>query len=371
MFAEVGSGKTLMALFRAYRKSARKVLVICPASVRDTKVWELGLEKSGLRFDKFQVEGYSFLQKLSAHDAQVYHDYYIIIDEAHKIKNDQSKQGKGAYYLCCATRLGYSLLSGTPMSKWADAVNYAKITGLVRNKTEFYRRFVIEQPSFAHKGKDIVGYRDTDILARWWNSIALRGRSEEFVELPKKQVIDVSIKVSRKPYIDMLKTRMNASGEPLDSAPKLSWALRAYAEAAPEKLNWVVEKVESLSSCLIFVNTLDAIEALGERLGRAKIDYGVWCGSRKDKFADKNVMIVQYQSGGTGLNLQKFNSTIFLSPCYSFIDYTQAVGRTYRNGQPNRCTFYHLQAEHTIDKAIYKALSEKKDFDDKLIDNII
>ena len=77
-------------------------------------------------------------------------------------------------------------------------------------------------------------------------------------------------------------------------------------------------------------------------------------------------MIVQYQSGGTGLNLQKFNATIFLSPCYSFIDYTQAVGRTYRNGQSEKCTFYQLKAAKTIDIAIYAAIDEKKDFDDKL-----
>lgn len=366
IFAGVGSGKTLMALFRAYRTGSRKVLVICPAPVRDTRVWELDLEKSGLQFEAFQVEGYSFLQKLGMREAQNYSDYYIIIDEAHKIKNSQSKQGKGAYLLCRATSRGYSLLSGTPMSKWADAVNYAKVTGLVRNKTEFYRRFVVEQPSYAHKGKDIVGYRDTDTLARWWSSIALRGRSEEFVELPKKQIIGVDIPIKRTGYLKMLKTKMTSDGKPLDNIPKFVWALREYSEVAPEKISWVVDKVEGLDNCLIFVNTLSAIEALSKAFEKNHIDYGVWHGAKKDDFASKNVMIVQYQSGGTGLNLQKFSTTIFLSPCYSFIDYTQAVGRTYRNGQPNKCTFYHLKAKGTIEAAIYKKLKEKKDFDSNL-----
>jgi len=260
----------------------------------------------------------------------------------------------------------YSLLSGAPMSKWADAVNYAKITGLVRHKTEFYRRFVVEQRSYAHKGMDIVGYRDTDTLIRWWNNIALRGKSEEFVELPKKQILKVDIPIKRGEYISMIKNRMTKDEEPLDSAPKLTWALRAYAESAPEKINWVVEKVEGLENCLIFVNTIAAIETLSAKLKNAGIKHGVWYGKKKDKFEDQNVMIVQYQSGGTGLNLQKFSTTIFLSPCYSFIDYTQAVGRTYRNGQANKCTFYHLKAFGTIDSAIYSALEDKKDFDDKL-----
>ena len=366
IYAGVGSGKTLMAIFRAHRSGAKKVIVICPASVRDTRVWEKDLEQSGIEFESFEVYGYSFLQKRAKTGFDEFSDYYVIIDEAHKIKNSQSLQGMGAFKLCKIAR-DYSFLSGTPMSKWADAVNYAKITGLVKHKTEFYRRFVIEEKSYAHKGMDIVGYRNTDELKQWWSSIAHRGRSEEFVELPKKQVINVDIPVKRKPYVDMIKYRMTADGEALDNAPKLTWALRAFAETAPEKLNWVVEKVEGLENALIFANTISAIETLSAKLKKAGIKHGVWYGKRKDQFDDHQVMIVQYQSGGTGLNLQKFNTTIFLSPCYSFIDYTQAVGRTYRANQKYKCTFYNLKAQNTIDRAIYDALSDKKDFDAKLV----
>lgn len=341
------------------------MLVICPASVRDTQVWELDLEKSKLQFDQFEVQGFSFLQKFKKLDFSKYSDHYVIIDEAHKIKNSQSLQGLGAWQLCRVAK-GYSFLSGTPMSKWADAVNYAKITGLVKHKTEFYKRFVVEQRSYAHKGMDIVGYKDTETLTKWWNNIALRLKAEECIELPKKQILDVQIPVKRKEYISMIKNRITQEGEPLDSAPKLTWALRKYSEVAPEKLAWVVEKVEGLPNALIFVNTIQAIEDLSAKLKAAHIKHGIWYGARKDKFADQQVMIVQYQSGGTGLNLQQFNTTIFLSPCYSFQDYTQAVGRTYRNGQEQRCTFYHLRAANTIDSAIYRALEEKKDFDDKL-----
>lgn len=365
LFAEVGTGKTLMALFRAHREGARKVLVICPASVRDTQVWELDLEKSGLKLDQLEVQGFSFLQKFKTANFEKYSDYFVIIDEAHKIKNSQSKQGMGAFHLCKIAK-GYLFLSGTPMSNWSHAVNYAKITGLVRHKTEFYKRYVIEQRSYAHKGMDIVGYRNTDELVKWWNSIAIRLRASECIELPKKQILSPIIPVKRKAYIDMIKNRVNADGEPLDSAPKLTWALRKYAEVAPEKLKWVVEKAEGLNNCLIFANTIEAIETLSAKLKSAGVKHGVWYGAKKDKFEDQQVMVVQYQSGGTGLNLQKFSTTIFLSPCYSFIDYTQAVGRTYRNGQAEKCTFYHLRADKTIDNSIYEALKEKRDFDDKL-----
>ena len=367
IFAGTGAGKTRMSMVRAKRAGFDKVLVITPATVRDTKQWEKEREKIGLDFEEFQVEGFSFLQRFAKHDFTKYADWYVIIDEAHKVKNSQSKQGQGAWRLCMLAG-DYSLLSATPMSKWADAVNYAKMTGLVKHKTEFYRRFVIEQKAFAHKGMDIVGYRDEETLTRWWNSIALRGRSEDFTELPTKQVIDVEIPIKRQAYVNMLRTRMDGDGNPLDSAPKLNWALRGYAEMAPEKLKWVVEKIEGLENCIVFVNTIAALEELSYRLTDAGISHGVWYGKKKDKFEDQRVMIVQYQSGGTGLNLQAFNNTIFLSPTYSYTDYHQAEGRTYRTGQEERCTFYQLRAAKTIDTAIYRALNEKKDFDDKLVE---
>lgn len=363
-FCGTGSGKTRMSMVRAQRLGYKNILVIAPATVRDTKQWEKELEEIGLQFEQFRVEGFSYLQKHKSIDFSQYANWYVIIDEAHKIKNSQSKQGIGAWMLCRVAG-DYAFLSATPMSKWADAVNYAKITGLVRHKTEFYRRFVIEERSYAHKGMDIVGYRDEETLIRWWNSIALRGYSEEFTELPEKQVINIDIPIKRKPYVNLIKTRMK-DDEPLDSAPKLNWALRAHAESAPEKLNWVVEKVEGLENCIVFVNTISALEALGERFDKSGIKYGVWYGKKKDKFEDQDVMIVQYQSGGTGLNLQKFNATIFLSPTYSYTDYHQATGRTHRTGQTKRCTFYQLKASNTIDGAIYEALEDKKDFDDKL-----
>lgn len=364
IFAEVGTGKTAMALYRAQHSGTKKCLVVCPASVRDSEQWEQEVENFKLTFEDFQVKGFSFLQRAKKQELQAYADYYVIIDEAHKIKNDQSKQGKGAYELCRSTKYGYSLLSGTPMSKWADAVNYGKITGFVRNKTHFYNLFVITQK---YKGyPEIVGYRDEKVLRSWWQSIALRLRAEECIELPSRQDISIKIPIKLAKYREMRRTSMR-DDEVLDSPSKMCWALRQYAEQSAEKINWVVEKVEGLENALIFANTTEAINKLSQALRKAGIKHGLWTGKKHDDFAKNDVMIVQYQAGGTGLNLQKFNTTIFLSPCYSFNDFTQAIGRTHRNGQKKKCVFYMLEAKGTIDEDIYRVLEKRQDFDDRLI----
>ena len=188
LFCGMGSGKTVMAMTRLSRAGYRKVLVITKATVRDTRVFELDRDKFGLEFDTLEVQSHAWLQKMTPQKALEYSDFALIIDEAQCIANSQSKQGQGAFILCKVVK-EYLLLSGTPMSNWAGATNYAKITNFVKNKTEFYRRFVIQEKSYAHKGMDIVGYRNTDELARWWSSIAHRGYVTDFVELPKKSVI--------------------------------------------------------------------------------------------------------------------------------------------------------------------------------------
>lgn len=85
-----------------------------------------------------------------------------------------------------------------------------------------------------------------------------------------------------------------------------------------------------------------------------------------EKTAEQLIATVMSKKQATSLLFARTSTTTALSPCYSFIDYTQAVGRTYRNGQAQKCTFYHLKAAKTIDSAIYEALDEKRDFDDKL-----
>ena len=362
--AEVGTGKSLMALERAKLAGANKILIIAPAPLIHTEQWESEIEKFGYNFDEVIVKSYHFLQKMTKDTAMSLSDHYLIIDEVHKIKNSESKQGRGAYLLCYFNRAGRSFLSGTPLAKWHDAINYAKITGLVRNKTEFVRKY---EDVVRYKGyPEVLGYRNTEELKRWWLSVSLKLRAEDCLDLPTKTTVRVKFKLPRAEYVNMVKTRVRADGEVLDSAPKLNWSLRAYCETAQRKIDWVAEKVESLPNCLIFCNTVASMDAISEKLTKSKISHGLWRGDRKDDFNKFDVMIVQYQAGGTGLNLQKFSTTIFMSPCYSYSDFAQAIGRTYRSGQDKKCVFYELEAVGMIDKSVYKNLDNKQDFNDNL-----
>ncbi len=85
-----------------------------------------------------------------------------------------------------------------------------------------------------------------------------------------------------------------------------------------------------------------------------------------DKFRsiDNSVLLVQYQAGATGLNLQFCNKVIYFSPTLSSNLYEQSKARTWRIGQENKCTYWLLKCG--IDNDIYHALNSKNNYTLKL-----
>ena len=57
----------------------------------------------------------------------------------------------------------------------------------------------------------------------------------------------------------------------------------------------------------------------------------------------QEVLLVQLQSGGTGLNLQHFDHIIFTGPWWTSALMDQAVGRAVRIGQTKQVVVYHLR----------------------------
>ena len=382
MYADVGTGKSIMALELAKRSGAPNLLIVAPAPLIHSKQWEEEIEKFGYAeyFQDVQVVSFYFLQKYSKNSKTDYSDYYIIIDEAHKLKNSESLQGRGGYKLLNKAKYGFILPTGTPLDNWHGAINYAKITGLVKNKTEFVRRYEVVQMISMRSGKsrpEIVGYNHTEELKQWFVSVAGRLKAEDCLSLPDKNHIRVRIKASKVNYSGVRVEEKDASGdtivhyettkgELIDTPSKLNWHKKRHCETSKAKMDWTVETIQNIPNALVFAETTDSINELSSRLTKAGVEHGIWDGTRKHDYNKHSVMILQYQAGGTGLNLQRFSTTIFMSPCYSYTNFSQAIGRTYRSGQEKKCTFYELEAIGMIDGKIYEALDKKQDFNDKL-----
>jgi hypothetical protein len=82
----------------------------------------------------------------------------------------------------------------------------------------------------------------------------------------------------------------------------------------------------------------------------------------------QEVLLVQLQSGGTGLNLQHFDQVIFTGPWWTKALMDQAVGRAVRIGQKKVVKIYQLQLRteegFNIDEFMMDKVFQKKELGD-------
>ncbi|MGH7743710.1 MAG: SNF2-related protein [Candidatus Dormibacteria bacterium] len=117
---------------------------------------------------------------------------------------------------------------------------------------------------------------------------------------------------------------------------------------------------------------LDRAKEVAEKLSRT---YGELSGRRHDLTDDAKMpegiglFAVQVKSGGVGIDLTRARYGVVLSIGYlSPGDYDQMIARMVRPGQRGLVTFWHLVCEGTIDETVYEALANKRDVIEAILD---
>ncbi|PYI05069.1 hypothetical protein BO78DRAFT_387948 [Aspergillus sclerotiicarbonarius CBS 121057] len=152
------------------------------------------------------------------------------------------------------------------------------------------------------------------------------------------------------------------------------------ADFGGSKLDRMIEIVRGMPTnerALLFIQQPELMEVASKALDLAKIKHTAISATdrrsaqkidkiQKASFEDDKVLILNL--GGemaAGLNLQRANHIIFLSPMLTQTQYdyesamTQAIGRSRRYGQTRHVHIYHLLVKHTIDVNIFQARREK------------
>ena len=373
----IGTGKTKTSLDIAVKAGVKQIIVFAPPVLRTIKHWENEAIKWGVTIP-IEVHTYHRLQQY-ANDAIDHRlpdggeGIAIILDEAHKVKNSQSLQGLGAFRLVRDNpNAHFYLLSGSPAPNgYVDFCNYAKMTGFVKHKSDFYDRYCIVS---TYRGfPEVKAYHHTNELDEWWHSIAdtkppiiFTKEHDIWVDFPSVQA-EIYAKKTRV-------GKLNGETFLLENASQLTHFCRQAACATKTRRDWLENFLDGTDdNVVVFTSYKAAMEdVIKIAKGLNKTIYRV-DGSEKtlptDEQAEtlKNAVIaVNYQSGGAGLNLQYANHAIFYTPTYSYSDYIQARGRISRRGQTKPCTFYHLQADRSIEHDVYDCLKNKFDFSMKL-----
>ena len=84
---------------------------------------------------------------------------------------------------------------------------------------------------------------------------------------------------------------------------------------------------------------------------------------------DVKLFIAQIQTAGLGITLTAADTAVFYSLDFNYANYSQAIARTHRIGQKNKCTYINLISTETVDEKIIKALENKEDIAKNIVDN--
>jgi SNF2 family DNA or RNA helicase len=113
-----------------------------------------------------------------------------------------------------------------------------------------------------------------------------------------------------------------------------------------------------------FRSDLDAVENIAHDAG---LRYAEVSGRRDDGLSldsemstDADVVGVQIQSGGTGVDLTRARVAVWYSLGYSLSDYLQARKRLHRPGQERPVVMVHLLAANTADMEVYEGLEARQ-----------
>jgi SNF2 family DNA or RNA helicase len=121
-----------------------------------------------------------------------------------------------------------------------------------------------------------------------------------------------------------------------------------------------------------FVCDMEEIAAACRSIGKS---FSELSGRKKElkqwQDGDTDVIGVQIQAGGAGVDLSRSRVAIYYSPTWSLGDYDQSLARIRRPGQKAKsCLYLHLVAVNTIDGVMHKALQGKRRVVDAVIEGL-
>ena len=357
---DTGLGKTIMGLthYKMFFENL-PLIIYAPASKVKEGGWQRAIEKfkitSLVRIISYNKMKDNYLNERNG---------FVIFDEAHRIKDSTGVWGKIAFSIAKNYCIGFILLTATPLTNgWIDSINYLKMFGYVRNKTQFMKAYTIVDNRRGYP--EVVGWRNTKSLSMFWQNISKRVNKEDAFDLPELVIKEIKFTPSSK-YLKIKSARIDGDNI-YDNMFSWRHGLRANV-STKNKIEYIKELVDDISgNIIIFYNYNSELEELKKVLKDKTIfecnGYSKNYPKEPEwKYVKSSITLVNYKSGSEAVEFTYADKIIFFSPPESYTDYYQSIGRVHRIGQGKKVTIYRLNTQKTIEEAIYCSLSNKADF---------
>lgn len=311
-----------------------------------------------------------------------------IIDEIHKCKNSQSKQGKAIHCCCSYYRLA---LTGTPlMNNPVDLYNVLKWLEVENHSLTYFKNLYCEMGGFG--GYEIIGYKNLDQLENSLNKNMLRRRKEEVLDLPPKIYTDELLDLDssqNKLYRDVTNQiiedidRIMLLPNPLTELIRLRQVtsnpnILTSKNITNVKYDRILDILESTTDkVIIFSNWTKVINPLYIKLSSLGYNPALVTGESKDPILEMNkfqsdntckVILGTTPALGTGYTLTAANTVIFIDEPWSKAIKDQAEDRCHRIGTKGTVNIITLICKDTIDERIHQIIKDKGELSDRIVD---
>jgi SWI/SNF-related matrix-associated actin-dependent regulator 1 of chromatin subfamily A len=393
---DMGLGKTTSTIVAALESGAKKILIICPASLKIN--WQREIENyttrsiyisEGKNFSQehdFVIINYDIIKNFhnvkKKSDSQILGANFdlVVVDEAHYIKNGQAQRTKLINDLVKnVDRLW--LLTGTPMT--SRPMDYFNLLSLIdspvaKNWMAYAIRYCSGYQFNAGGRKiwNVTGASNLEELRDRTSGLTLRRLKQDVLDLPDKIITPVYLRLKSKQYEDVMGDYYNWYEKNPDESKSLTVQFTKLTQVrqviAEEKVIQTIELAENIieqgKKVIIFCNFTNSLDRIIQHFGKTavRLDGSMSKPERQnsvDKFQEDDkvkVFVGNIKAAGVGITLTAAEAVIMNDLSFLPSDHSQAEDRAYRYGQKNNVLVYYPIFENTIEGIIYDILNKKK-----------
>jgi SWI/SNF-related matrix-associated actin-dependent regulator 1 of chromatin subfamily A len=393
---DMGLGKTTSTIIAALETGAKKILIICPATLKIN--WKREIENysdrpifisEGKQFSTehdFVIVNYDIMKNF--HDPKKKDESLIlmskfdlvIIDEAHYIKNAQAQRTKLINDITKSVDRLW-LLTGTPMT--SRPIDYFNLLSLIdspvsRNWMAYVIRYCagFQFKVGPRKIWNVQGASNLEELRDRTAGLTLRRLKENVLDLPNKIITPIYLDLKSKVYEEVMGEYYNWYDKNPEESKSLTVQFSKLTKVrqiiADEKISQTIEIAENIieqgKKVIIFCNFTDSLNKIVDHFGKSavKLNGSMQQHERQfsvDQFQENDkikVFVGNIKASGTGITLTSGEAIIFNDLSFLPSDMAQAEDRAYRYGQKCNVLVYYPIYQNTIENIIYDIVNNKK-----------